>query len=228
MTLWILLFLLVIAISFVLALKSMKDYQEIPEKTGTDYGLFLIKRSEALTKELLTSVHDNFLKAGGIISFERLVKGDKSALVVFGPKGILTGFKDTLNLLELEEYTGINVKEASAWEVGVKGGQYFKNFPSLSSDEQFWWQLVMSAKKGKSSPDKLFQGQIRAVIVCDDRSRRAYLNQILQNLASGKFIKLPKAFSTEQIVDFYQKRSFQPNGKSASLSSSEVMELLLI
>lgn len=228
MTLWILLFLLVIAASFVLALKSMKDYREIPEKTGESYGLFLIRRSRALTKELLNALHDNFLQTGLVISFERLVKGDKSALVVFGPKGILTGFKDTLNLVELEEYTGINVKEASAWEVGVKGGQYFKNFPSLSADEQFWWQLVLSAKKGKSASDKLFQGQIRAVVVCEDHSRRVHLSQILQNLAPGKFIKLPKAFSTEQIVDFYQKRSFQPNGKSASLSSSEVMELLLI
>lgn len=227
MILWILLFVLVMAISFVLALKSMKDYREIPEKSGQSYGLFLIRKSESLTKELLVIIHDNFLKKEGIISFERLIKGDKSALVVFGPKNILVNFKDMLSLLELEDYTGVNIKDASAWEVGVKDGHYFKNFPSLSGDEQFWWQLVLSAKKGKSAPDKLFQGQIRAVVICGDHSRRTYLTQILQNLSPGRFVKLPQAFSTEQIIDFYQKRSLKPDEKNTALGIGQVMELLL-
>ena len=58
MTLWIILFLLSVGISFVLALRSMRDYQEIPQKSDLDYGLFLIRRLDNFDAKLLDSMRE--------------------------------------------------------------------------------------------------------------------------------------------------------------------------
>src|SRR3989338_11196841 len=100
MILWVVLFVLVVTISFVLAAKSMRDFTEVAHK-GEEYSLFLIRQNTGLNVQLLNSIHDNLLSSGSIISFERLVKGQKSALAVFGPKKLLMSYKDFLNLLEL-------------------------------------------------------------------------------------------------------------------------------
>ena len=115
----------------------MKDYQEIPSQTGEEYGVFLIRKPYQFSPDLLTSFHADCLDSGLVISFERLVKGTKSALLVYGPKKLLINHKNILDLLELEDYAA-NVQEGIlAWEVGMKSGKahaedvknYFKKFP---------------------------------------------------------------------------------------------------
>lgn len=236
MILWIALFLLVLAISFVLAVQSMKDYQEIPSQTGEEYGVFLIRKPVFFTHDILTKLHQDCLDSGLVISFERLVKGAKSALVVYGPKRLLGSHTNTLDLLELEDYVfQTSPGDISAWEVGMKvAGQtsaedvknYFKKFPPLSEGEQFWWQLVLAPEKSVSDK-KSFQAQIRAVLLSPDQIKRTNLAQTLQNLVPEKLIKLPKAFSDAQIIDFYQKRSLRKDGKNPLLESKEILQLLV-
>lgn len=232
MILWLALFALVIAISFVLALQSMRDFQESPKHFNTEYGLFLIRNTLGLTEQVLDSFHNQIIKDGLIISFERLFKGSKSALVIFGPKDILLAFQSKLNLLELEDYTVINKDHATAWEVGVKGGNikieetdnFFANFPALSQAEQFWWQLTLQAKNQKEG----FYSQIRAVVISSDLGRRKKISELLQNLSSGHLSKIPKPFTSIQIVEFYQNRNLGKDPTNPTLQTKEILKMVLL
>lgn len=221
MILWVLLFVLVVAISFVLAVKSMRDYQEIPAQAGEEYALFLIRQPNALTKELLGSIHEDLLNSGLMVSFERLIKGTKAALVVFGPKKTFAVHKDHLDLLELEDYTNVNIGQIAVWEVVIKHPEV-PNFPTISADDQVWWQLILSAGK-----NQLFHPHIRVVMVSADVRRRELLKQTLQDLSSDKFIKLPKDFSDASLLDFYKKRAFRKD-TNRNLSPEEVLRLLRV
>src|SRR3989338_5569825 len=105
MILWLALFILVIAISFILALGSMREYQEIPLKSKEEYGLFLIRNIVNLDAALLESLREHIAKDGLLLSIERLFRGQKAALTIFGPKRILENFKAELSLLELDDYS---------------------------------------------------------------------------------------------------------------------------
>ena len=119
MILWIVLFVLVVSISYVLAAKSMRDFTHIPD-SQKEYGLYLIRNPSALNKHFLDSLIDYLVKSGAYISFERLFKGNKSTLVIFGPKILLAKYDDILNILELEDYTDVEIEHITAWEAGVK------------------------------------------------------------------------------------------------------------
>lgn len=222
MILWVVLFVLVLAISFVLAAKSMRDFTELPSK-DEEYSLFLIRNTSRFSAKLLNSIHEDLLGLGAVISFERLFKGKKSALVVFGPASLLLGYKDALDLLELEDYTNVNVSHIFAWEAGIKNKEsrekIFGSLPQFLETEQFWWQIILSAP---------FKAQITAVVIAADAVARDTLSQKLQNLAPEKINKLPKAFSNSQMLDFYKKRSFRKDNKNPSLNAEEILQLLLI
>lgn len=232
MILWLVLFALVIAISFVLALQSMHDYFESPRHLSREYGLYLIRNTSGLTAAVLNSIHSQIVKESLIVSLERLFRGLRSALVIFGPKDILANYIPKLNLLELEDYTKAGSERINAWEVGVKNHQlakeqlqkiesFFMNFPMLEQSEQFWWQLILKAK-----PDKLlFQSQIRAVVFAPDLSRRKKLSESLQNLLSGHLIKVPKPFTSDQIMEFYKLRSLGNDSTSLVLQTGEILKL---
>lgn len=163
----------------------MRDYQEVPEGEN---GLFLIRQSQHL-KDMLNS--------GTNLVLERLFKGKKAALVVFGQKQILEKYKGHLGLLELEDYTNVDKTQVVAWEIGVKEIKegIFQDLPVLQDTEQFWWQVSTY--------------HIRAILVAEDPIRRKELTQKLQNIAPERVFKLPKAFSNAQLLDLYKKRSFQ-------------------
>lgn len=230
MILWIVLFILVLAISFVLALKSMRDYQEIPTQSRGDFSLFLVRNSQALNEKFFNSLHSDLLRSGSNISIERLFRGKESAVVLFGPNNLLIKYKESLNLLELEDYTNYELNKITAWEVGFKQKQQsenttepvFKNLPELSDAEQFWWQIVIWVKKGDADS---FQIQIRAVVYAD-QLRKKDLTQKLQNISTNKFLKLPKAYSDAQIIDFYKSRSFPKMGKKQKINGREIMQLI--
>lgn len=212
MILWVILFLLVVATSFVLAVKSMKDFTDIPQNAKQEYGLFLIRKIQGFNATLLSHLNEKLLESGSILSIERLFKGKKSALVVYGPRKILLSLNHVLDLLELEDYTDVNVGHISAWEIGIKdqsiewmsGQNIFANLPQFLDSEQFWWQLILNGS---------FNLQITAVLISADGQRRTGLTQSLQSLNLQVLIKLPKAFSNPQFLDFYQKRSLRGTNK---------------
>lgn len=237
MILWIALFLLVISISFVLAVQSMRDFTHIPD-FEKEYGLFLIRNTSALNKHLLDVFIDYLAKSGAYISFERLFKGNKSTLVIFGPKTLLAKYDDILNLLELEDYTKVELENISAWEVGVKNNgqrvpegemdppsgetgneKLFSHMPMLLENEEFWWQVIFS---GSLKP------QILGVVVTNDTARKHVLSEGLYNLAPDLIFKLPKSFSSEQLLDIYKKRGFVKENKNPKLIPEKILELFLI
>lgn len=228
MILWLILFLLIIGISFILAFWSMRDYQEIPQQSKAEYGLFLIRRTNSLNFEVLDMIRKSMLKQDLIISIERLFKGKQAALAIFGPKKILEQFAQQLNLLELEDYAlNLASEDIFIWEVGVKGStdDIFKNLPMLEHEDQFFWQVILGAKRGK---DLSFQTQIRAAVYSEDPIRKKTLVPTLQNLSMGKLIKIPRPFSQEQMMSFYKLRSLSKDSHGPVLASKGVMSLLKI
>ena len=204
MILWLLLFGLVLAISFVLAAKSMRDFQEI---SPADNGLYLIRSPGGLSYEVLNALQQS-LKPGQLLSLERLFKGDKSALVIFGPKDLLK--VSVLDLLELEDYTFVT-EQVSAWEIRGGTGNWrgiFTNLKLLES-EHFWWQVIFS---------KGFKVQIRAVLVSANPVK---IEKLAQSLGGD-------GFSSQHVLDFYQKRSYNFNNKNPNLSANEVLDLIKI
>lgn len=236
MALWLILFILVIGISFLLALRSMIDYQEIPQQTKVEYGLFLIRQIESFDTDILNVIKDRLHTDQLIISIERLIKGSQAALTVFGPKKILADFIDKLNLLELEDYTtNWAGKEVSTWEIGVKDPQklrhedfdnIFKNLPELAEEDQFFLQVVLSPK-GKQD-NVPFQTQIRVAFFAEDSQRKGILAPILHNLNAGGLIKVPRPFSADQMKAFYRSRSLSKDSKGPVLDSQAVARLLKI
>jgi hypothetical protein len=102
-------FLIIIAISGYFAYLSMKDFYELPER---GYGLFLIRNPNALTIESLEKLR----KELRIISFERLFKDEKSALVLYTPKEIVVSLSD-FKPLELEDYVKVDkTKLGEKWK----------------------------------------------------------------------------------------------------------------
>ncbi len=208
MILWVILFFLVVAISFVLALKSMKDFIDIPANASQEYGLFLIRKIQAVNADLLNHLNGRLLESNLILSIERLFKGKKSALVIYGPRKLLLSLNHVLDLLELEDYTDVNVEQISAWEIGIKdlsaewvsGQNIFASLPQFLDSEQFWWQITLNGS---------FKIQITAVLIAEDNQRRTTLSQTLQSIDPQVLIKLPKSYSNQQFLEFYQQRSLR-------------------
>lgn len=156
MLLWFLLFGLIVSISFFLAYQSMQDFQEKAVFTGGENSLYLVRHPLRLDQQLLDEIHERSLAEGYIFSIERLFKGNQSAMVIFGPKQILQQYTQPLHLLELEDYTAVDLSKVTAWEMGVKDllsfhtntfPNIFQKTPTIEPDQQFWWQVVMQPKK---------------------------------------------------------------------------------
>ena len=208
MTLFWILFLLIILISLLLTYLSMRDFEEGPQDFGAENGSFLIRKPHPLTAELFDFLYKVMRKDNVIISLERLFKGGESALVLYGPKKALSTLTQSLDLIELEDY--INGKDPNIWQIGTKTlGEYhkitksiFADFPKLLDGEQVWFQMVLQ-------PDKKlrhFKGQIRAVSLSSDPRRKKQLSVALQT-PKNQLLKLPLPFSSIQMIDFYKKRS---------------------
>lgn len=238
MILWLALFLLIITISFILAYQSMRDFHENPKKTKIEYGLFLIRSPLNLTTDFLDFIHSKISKEG-LISLERLFKGKQSALVIFGPKDILISLNESLNLLELEDYTQVNEVNVSGWEVGIKNppqfqkheiSNLFTNMPQLEDHEQFWWQIILRASVDKKDfTQKSFQSQIRAVVFSPDQKRLQDLTKELENLGAANFlVKVPKPYTSGKIASFYQERSLDYDKNNPFLTSKQILQLLIL
>lgn len=235
MVFWIILFLLIVGASFVLAYRSMKDYQEIPEIKRIEYGLFLVRQTEKFTAATLDSIGELLLDPGLIISIERLFKGTQAALTIYGPKMILDKFSLILNLLELEDYaSGFDIEDISIWEVGSKdqknrpegSNNIFQNLSRLGLDDHFCWQVVLGPKKEKGFIS--FKTQIRAVVYSRNPENKKMLTSLLGELKLGELTKIPKPFSTEQMMNFYKLRSLGKDSNGPILDSAGVINLLKV
>lgn len=214
------LFLIIIIISFILALRSMHDYHELPLHLQTVYSLFLVKNEAGLTENLLKRVNKTIGKKRLIISFERLFKGSKKALVVYGPVIILEQLNKELDLTELEDYS-LNNKQVLEhdillWEVSSKYFQKNNETPlhfteitkDLSDNEELWWQLILQPRCDRNELEPMFKAIIRVVIISADKQKSQDIKLNLEkHIRESGLLTLPQAYSSTQILQFYQQRS---------------------
>lgn len=211
MFLWILFFLIIAGIAFLLAYSSMSDFRIFA--SGKKYSLFLVRNIGMFDEELLNKLHTAVYRKKLLLSLERLFKGDKSALAIFGPRDILMSFKDDLSLVELEDYTERPPENFTAWEMGIKSegvkpdAKFLREVSALLPSEQFWWQVVLVPIMEKN--EEIFTTQVRAVFVYENEERRKELTPKLQRLSDGFLVKVPKPYAKEQILQFYKKRSLE-------------------
>lgn len=73
---------------------------------------------------------------------------------------------------------------------------------------------------------KVFNTQIRAVVFSSNEHRRIELASKMESIDSGKLLRLPKAYTSEQILSFYRERAKMAAGMgSVLLTSDEIIQL---
>lgn len=228
MIFWVLLFILVVLISFFLAMQSMRNFREVPQAQEKDYGPFLIRKTMNITTDFLDQLHTQILKEGFIVSFERLFKGSESTLVLFAPRKIAQNYLTSLDLIEIEDYTDVPKEGILGFEMGTKADKnnknlqnFFGNFPKLEDDETVWWQLIIMARK-----ERLFEVLPRVIIKGRDLIRAAEIEKKLHHLAGGFLIKIPKPYSIGQILQFYKQRNLNKDMHNPTITSNEVLNLI--
>lgn len=195
MIFFIILFLIIIGISVYLAYSSMKDVFEFPENTSS---LFLIRNPGVFSGETLRDLRQK-MQSGQIISLERLFKGSKSALVIYGSGRLLQEFHN-LDLLELLDYSQVKKAHSLAWE--IKKPISPANF-KLAPDEELWLQYVCQTHSSD------FSVHLRAVLISSDSKKKDHKS------------------STEILRD-YRKRSIAPMGKgSLKISPENLFDIIL-
>lgn len=236
MMIWLILFIFVVVISFILAFRSMSDYRELPSNLGLPYSLYLIRKPQSLNEELIKKIYDAVIPDKAVVSFEKLFKGGKQALVFYAPVKYATGFAGDLDLLELEDYSfkrqRLNEGEFF-WELGFKNASttegldknLFGNIPELLPIEEFWWQLALLPVAGE---DARFKGVLRAMLWSKDGARALELKEGFTKIGQNDNLAvLPQAHSDEQLLNFYRERSV-PAGQSSqySLGALDIKNLL--
>lgn len=234
--LWVALFLIIVGISFVMAFRSMRDYQEIPGTLKLEYGLFLIRNLQNFNPAVLENLGREIVEKGLVVGVERLFKGSESALTIFGPKKILEGFRIQLGLLELEDYTrNFDSNDFVVWEMGVKDkknfnpanlNNIFSNLPKIEQEDQFFWQVILGPAFRKT--EGTFQTQIRAAFHSQDPFRKKNLIPLLQQVGEGELVKIPRPFSNEKMIEFYSQRIFEKGSQGPNLGYGQTLSLLKI
>lgn len=210
-----------------MALKSMANFREKPINFKVNYSLYLVRKTEFVTSELINKLYQSILAEGLIISFERLFKGFKKALVVFGPVHILSRYSQIMGLLELEDYTKeIDPDQFLFWEMGSKekGVLVFKENLSLNAalhnHEQLWWQVVLQPVKG----GLLFNTAVRAAVVSSDNARSQALRQEFSSV--NPLVMLPQLKTNSQLAKIFRERSISSD-EAIPVSLDSVVYLLL-
>jgi hypothetical protein len=224
---WVLIFAIVILVSFVLAWKSMKDFQEIPSDNLT-YGLFLIRRKESIDIDFLLRLHQRIASLKSHFSLERLFHGLEEAAVIYLPTVLVEEFPN-LQLLELENYLP-NKDLTTSWVTAAKSQSDFnvkegflKNL-NLEPNQQFFSQIVADA-----SSDGNFQVTMRNMVVEPDPVKKIDLaKRIEQNIFENSGLTRAEASKSPGLIyeDFLKRGLIPKQVHQFSLSPENVSQLL--
>ena len=146
MILFIIIFILIIAVSAYLAYLSMRDYYDLPEK-DKNYSLFLIRNPLGLTNETFSKL----LKETEVISFERLFRDSRSAIVLYAPTLLLEKFPE-FKPLEIEDYTKDRRGRWHQFVIQPNGTNFLVETRIISFDEKPSAEIIGDFKKRKISP----------------------------------------------------------------------------
>lgn len=212
MLIWVSLFFIVLAVSLILALRSMRNFKEFPAESKLDYTLYLIKNEGMVAAEFLTEffrqTHKDYPDL--MISLERLFKGSQKALVVFAPRNLIQPYTDNLGLVELEDYSLKEYGQFLVWDMGSKEeiinlGNVLSGVPILSKlrpAEQVWWQVVI---KPKQSGDNNFKINIREVVWGETNKDVQDLQNDLTKIDG--LLLLPDPSTSEAKLKLYRERA---------------------
>ncbi len=215
MILVIVLFILVFLISFFLSLYSMRDFQHTPSEKE-EYGVFLIKNPVVLNTEILGQILDISSKKDSMISFERLFKGSEVALVIFAPRVLVSQFKE-LDLLELEDYTDLNLDSLNIWEVDIRNTQNLKvNLPILAPNDRIWVQTIIKNNTA-----------VRIAVYSENADNLKQITEKFQQNFKNSLPKIPKPYSKKQLFEFYKTRSMIKGEKQLKLKPEDILSLCL-
>jgi hypothetical protein len=224
---WIILIAIIAVVSFILALKSMKDFQEIPaDELG--YSLFLIRNRSGINAELLTRILHQISDLKSHISFERLFKGGEEALVMYAPVDFIKDYPE-LDSLEIENYLP-NKDFVTSWvikpkkEAEVNISQMLFEGLNLEEMQQFFFQIVA----GRSVPGQ-FQTTIRSMVVEKDPVKRINLAKTIEeNLKQNSGLTKSDINKPSGVVyEDFSKRSIIPKEvEKFSLGPNKILELL--
>jgi len=238
MLFWLILFLIIAALSFVLAKRSVKNAETKVKIPDEPRSLFLIHNPEAIDESLLAKIHQQLLEEKTVLSFERLYKGNESVLTIYGSQN-LPQLLPELNLLELEDYlvpkertfevkegNKINADQAFIWSVPIKAGLgqgSLLNNLDLGSDEHFFFQLVLQAIPDKKDQTNQFKVTARALAATKNRMEKVALAKRLFTDLSQKLGTNQNLQPTPQSFDKYQIRL--PEGDN-QLGISDLLKIL--
>lgn len=235
---WIVFFLLIILVSSVLAYRSMKDYEEIPDALTLN-ALFYVSSPSNIDKALST-LHRKF-SGQKFFSLERLVKEDERAIVLFAERGMKKDFEE-LGLVEIEDYLtswdGLSrhekqtsVDETISWLLDPKTDsksllQVKDEFRDLKvkSGQKVFFQMVLMP-----TGDSQFQSTLRVMVADPDPVGRVQLAKDV-NLLISNSIGLNKhvdGFSESKKFESFKQRTLVPKEVSEFyLSQEEIISLL--
>ncbi len=188
----------------------MRYYRERPNNLKNDYSVFLIQNPDALTEAVLTKITNKLIDQGSIVSFEKLARSDRQALVVYGPKQVLKELDPELNLIELEDYSKKLTHFVSCWEIGEKrtGDKSYREVNlslievNLADQEQLWWQIIVSP--GGTN----LRSSMRILIESPNSQHLNNLNhQVLSRLETIGLSFLPQVYSIHRLIKFYRERA---------------------
>lgn len=258
MIVWLVLFLVITIVAFILAMRSMRNYHEQTEHFQFRYSQFLIQEPSALTEQCLKDIYQALLPKRALISLERLSKGSRQALVLYGPAELLQPFFTPLKLMELEDYIQeLDPSSVTAWQLtGHPTKPLHIDTADLSEGEQQWLQITiqpvkpglemtvnkaikhlgnrtykLAASRQKSFPDQaLFATVMKLVLVGPDAKKREMRSHHLAHQLSAEgLVKLPQKFTSVELLKQYQKRSLAiADSGSVILSAAQIEQLLAV
>lgn len=237
---WIVFFFVIILISSVLAYRSMKDYEEIPDSMSLN-ALFYVSSPQYLN-ESLSTLHRNFLNQK-FFSIERLIKGDEKAIVLFAERSMKQDFPK-LGLVEIEDYLAdqgkdinpdqskiTDVNSTISWLLEPKSDpkkalevkDEFRNL-SLENDQKVFFQMVLMPMG-----DNLFQSTLRVMVTDPDPASRVQLAKDVNRLISESIglTKHEDNYPESKKFESFRQRTLVPKEVSEFyLSHQEVIDLL--
>lgn len=235
MIVWVLLFFAVVLVSLILAGRSLRSYRENPSYLLSSYSLYLVQKPDLVTPELLNLLHSLALKERLIISFERLFKGERSALVVYLPSELTLSLKH-LSLLELEDYSYQPGEGLVVYEVGPKYNLRvdLSKFSlvgenlGLKEKDQLWWQIVLQPVLLNDQP--IFQVVFRAVVTSTERERAGIISaNLLNQISEANLTRLPKSIVSGLLKQFQSRAMlgiFSDGKGAAKITSEEIIKML--
>ncbi len=248
---WVIGITIVLAVSFFLALRSMKDFKDT-HVSHIPYTLYLVRNPHQLSLETLAKIHQLILDLNGIISFERLIKGEDKVLVIYCP----TSLKDQLPelaLLELEDYlepitvqtplpNKTSLNQILGWTIASKNNTKkvltikteFLNLLDLRDSQKFFLQIVCQPIiNKKSDPESAkfgeYQTTMRVLVADPNPNDRVELAKKMDQAlfdATG-LIKQAREQPNQTIYEEYIKRVFVPKEVTKNyLCSQEIVGLI--